>query len=599
MSFGADAETAAERAKVATGLKIDRTTSDLAAAWSRAWDEIASEWDAAIEDLVAATHDGQWPTRAQINRSRRAQAALQAASDALTGLSGETQVRIVGDLPGLLSLAEQQQRALIGVQLPRDAAVDWARLDGQALKAIVKRTTRQITALTWPLAAEATDAMRSALIRGVAVGDNPRTAARDMVARVKGAFDGGYTRAENIARTEMIDAHREAARQAQDANRDVLQGWRWTAALSDRTCPACLSKHGQVFDLDEPGPLGHQSCRCARTPVTRSWQDLGFDLPEPTGSAPTGPEWLAKQPEAVQRKILGPKRYEAWKAGQYPPEQWAVRRSTTGWRDSFTTSRAPEFMATAAPVRSLTDWAAVATPEAIESKLAELMTGIGSVSGITGRRGLDIEKLRGMATAVERLVSEYPQVKFNLVIDSIKRGNVMAQAECRLNRVTRGYTDMTLRVNTAKLSSRSKMGAIANGSERDTFWWTLRPEVPDVQTFDYVLNHEFGHLIDYTTGNYKSRTGISPARNMAAVAREQGIDQPPRYFIVHTASPEEVANYERWQAFTGREMSRYARTSTAEGIAEAFADVRINGSYASETNRRTVEQLLGKLRVMS
>jgi len=69
--------------------------------------------------------------------------------------------------------------------------------------------------------------------------------------------------------------------------------------------------------------------------VTRSWKELGFDIPHPPRTAPTGPEWLAKQPEKVQRAVLGPKRYQAWKNGTYPPESWAVRRSTTGWRDSF------------------------------------------------------------------------------------------------------------------------------------------------------------------------------------------------------------------------------------------------------------------------
>ena len=37
----------------------------------------------------------------------------------------------------------------------------------------------------------------------------------------------------------------------------------------------------------------------------------------------------------VRELILGPKRFAAWQAGDYPVEAWSVRRSTAGWRDSF------------------------------------------------------------------------------------------------------------------------------------------------------------------------------------------------------------------------------------------------------------------------
>lgn len=602
MTISDDAAKAAERAKIATGLRIDATTSELATAWSRAWNEIAKEWDLAIEDLVAATRDGQWPTRAQINRSRRAQSALQAASESLTGLARQTQIQITGDLPGLIEQAQLQQLALVGIQLPPDSGIDWARLDRRALSSIVERTTQQVTALTWPLAGDATAAMKSALVRGVAVGDNPRDVARDMVSRVHGAFDGGLRRAENIARTEMIDAHRTASKMTQDANLHVIKGWRWTANLSDRTCPACLSMHGQEFPPEEPGPLGHQSCRCSRAPVTKSWRELGFDIDEPPRNAPTGPQWLAGQPESVQRKVLGTRRYDAWKAGQYPPEQWAVRRSTTGWRDSFRTSKAPMVAAGAPEAVALTDWAKLTTPEAIEAQLSQVMSGVGRVSGLAGRKGLDIEKVRNMATTVERLVADYPQVKFDFVVDRINRTNVVAQASCNYDRNTRTYVHLKMQVNSSKLSSRSKIGATADGPERDTFFWTLRPEVPDVQSFDYVLNHEFGHLLDYTTGNYKTYNtarGITTEKNLIDVAREQGISQPERYFITYNAEPKALANYYRWKELREREISGYGRSSPAEGIAEAFADVRVNGNYASETNRRTVDQLLELLKGVS
>lgn len=327
--------------KLAADRRMDVTVGQVTAAWSRAWDEIAQEWREAVEELVALAEDGQWPTRAQIARSVRAQAALQATSEALTELVRDTNAVVVGDLPELVRLAGEHQGKLLAAQLPPGARLPVVGFDPVAVAAMVERTTQQITALTWPLSAEAEAAMRSSLIRGMAVGANPRVTARDMLKRVKGDFEGGRARAENIARTETMDAMRTAAKRAQDANADVLKGWVWTAALDPRTCPACLSMHGRVFPLDEPGPLGHPSCRCARTPVTKTWRELGFDIDEPTEPAQTGIEWFEQQDADTQKAHLGPKRYEAYLAGDYPPEQWAVLRPNPDWRPSYGVSPVP------------------------------------------------------------------------------------------------------------------------------------------------------------------------------------------------------------------------------------------------------------------
>jgi hypothetical protein len=97
----------------------------------------------------------------------------------------------------------------------------------------------------------------------------------------EGGFNGGLSRALTIARTETISAHREAAAVSHQENADTLAGWRWLCALSDRSCPACLAKNGELHPVSEPGPQGHANCRCSRVPVTKSWRDLGIDLDEP------------------------------------------------------------------------------------------------------------------------------------------------------------------------------------------------------------------------------------------------------------------------------------------------------------------------------
>ena len=96
-------------------------------------------------------------------------------------------------------------------------------------------------------------------------------------------------------------------------------------------CPSCVAMHGTEHALDEPGPLDHPQGRCSRMPLVKP--ELVPGAPTPT--IESGPEWLARQPEGVQRSVLGPRRFEAWQDGDYPVSRWAVRRESPDWRASY------------------------------------------------------------------------------------------------------------------------------------------------------------------------------------------------------------------------------------------------------------------------
>ena len=179
--------------------------------------------------------------------------------------------------------------------------------------------------------------MNTALRVGVAGGQNPTEVAERMVNGVEGAFNGGIGRATVIARTEILDAHREASFETHKENADILEGWTWHAELdSDRTCISCIAQHGTTHPVDEPGPLDHHQGRCTALPKTLSWNDLGFDIDEPEDlDIQTGADWFNNLPEEKQRAILGPTRYEAWQDGRFPINQWSQRRSSEGWRDAY------------------------------------------------------------------------------------------------------------------------------------------------------------------------------------------------------------------------------------------------------------------------
>jgi hypothetical protein len=204
---------------------VDSTTAALTQAWGRAWQEIVAEYQAAADEIVDMIDQGEYPTRRQILRSQRAANAVKAAVEAVQDLSRTASVQIIGNLDGIIATAERWQRSIAATQLPYQYGIEWARVDHRAIEAIVRRTTGRIEAATRPLPRLTLERMKAALVRGVAVGDNPNVVARQIVSRCEGEFRGGLYRARTIARTELLDASRRASDQSRKANQQVLAGW--------------------------------------------------------------------------------------------------------------------------------------------------------------------------------------------------------------------------------------------------------------------------------------------------------------------------------------------------------------------------------------
>lgn len=321
----------------------DQQTRDLVAAWVTAWNEVAPDLNAVLVDMLIS---GDKITRAAMLRSSRLQQVLAIIANHLEQLTGDAHVRIVGDLRQVLDIAGGAQASIIDSQLPPHAGqlVDlqaWSRVDERALEAIVRRSTEQITSRLRPLSREADRAVRAELLRGFSAGSNPRQTAGRVLARAEGRFNGGLTRAMAIARTETLDASRAGGHIGRMQHADVLEGWEWHCELSRRSCPACIAQDGTLHPLDEPGPNDHVNGRCTAVPRTKSWADLGFDIAEPADLRQSGQDWFADQSADVQKSILGPGRYDAWRAGHYPPEAWSQTVHNADWRTSVQVSRTP------------------------------------------------------------------------------------------------------------------------------------------------------------------------------------------------------------------------------------------------------------------
>ena len=321
---------------------LDHHTTTLTAAWATSWASVAGELEAVLLELA---EDGDVPGW-RIEKSRRAQQGLAAAGRALEDLAELTGTTISDDAARAIGLGVDGEIAMIGAQLPPGHS-GVVRVDDAQIAAMLGRTTQQITAVSWPISAETLAAIQAELARGMIVGDNPREAARRMMQATEGRFTGGLTRALNISRTEMLSAMRTAQHATDQVNSDVLAGWTWISHLDSRTCPSCIAQHGTEYPIEEPGPLDHQSGRCARGPRTKSWAELGFTgIPEPDLGMQDAGEWFEGLTDDEQRSMLGNSRFEAWQRGDYPMSAWSVRRENPGWRPSYVVSPAPKQGAT-------------------------------------------------------------------------------------------------------------------------------------------------------------------------------------------------------------------------------------------------------------
>ena len=343
MALTGDTWAQAERFRRDAAAITDAQVRAMVISYADAWDEVAADLEAAVTDLVAGAKDGN-VTRAMVSRNRRLREALALIGDRLDKLAAESGAMVIGDLRTAVATATAAQDAIIATQLPKDVAarvlVRFEQVPFGAIDTMLARVTQQIHAKTLPLSAEAVDVMKRELVRGLVGGTNPNETAARVMRRVQGVFEGGAARAARIARTETLDAMREAARIHDTANADTLRGWQWVASLSSRTCPACWGMHGTEHPVTDPGPLGHQNCRCARVPVLKSWRELGIDIDEPADILPDPDSVFADLPKERQLQVLGPQRWAAWDRGDYPRSSWAVRRENSGWRPSYVTSPA-------------------------------------------------------------------------------------------------------------------------------------------------------------------------------------------------------------------------------------------------------------------
>lgn len=266
---------------------------------------------AAIKSLVDA---GTEPTLGQVQSLDRWQSLLRQTDEQILTWARHVERTVVDAQADVIALAQEHTETLTTMQLGEQRmarlGVTFDRLNTAAVEQMLGQLSGPLGTLLDDIAPEATRELTAIMTRGVGAGWSPRRTARAMSRTVSTL---PRSRALTIARTETLRAYRESARAAMQSN-DIVTGWQWHASLIG-SCPICVALHGTVHESGEIMAV-HPNCRCTAVPLSKSWSELGFDEPdEATVQVEPGEQWFARQPEAVQRSVLGPGKHDLYLAG--------------------------------------------------------------------------------------------------------------------------------------------------------------------------------------------------------------------------------------------------------------------------------------------
>lgn len=266
-------------------------------------------------DITAARATGRDPARL-LARSARTRARLDGirarlleftryATPVLTSLQSGHAQAAVGDTLNLTLAALGPAPEGVHLEFRPPSALVAHRLIGNAADGT------PLGDLLHQVAGDQSRKARDVLLRGVALGENPRTVARRFAATTGETLK----RSLLIARTEGLRVHRQVTLDAYQAN-PAVTGWAWQCTFDTRTCPACWAMSGTTFP-NTVSLNSHPGCRCVMVPRTVSWEELGFTgISDSRPEVRDGSDVFAELPPAEQRTILGPSKYDAYTQGR-------------------------------------------------------------------------------------------------------------------------------------------------------------------------------------------------------------------------------------------------------------------------------------------
>jgi len=163
------------------------------------------------------------------------------------------------------------------------------------------------------------------ILSEIAIGSSLGETQRQIVRRLTSLGVSHEEQVGSLVRTVTNHVASSARAETLKQNEDILQGHRWIATLDSRTTPVCRARDRKVYPLDGPKPPAHWGCRSSIVPVLKdeyqreipgsTRPSVGPDGVEQVSSSTNYGDWLARQPAAFQKEVLGPARYKLFSKG--------------------------------------------------------------------------------------------------------------------------------------------------------------------------------------------------------------------------------------------------------------------------------------------
>lgn len=272
-------------------------------AMTRAWLQVEHALEAQVSALSFQLAGDEAPSVSQVLQLQRTRSLLAQAQGEVSRYTASAARTIADGQQALARLGLEHAVALTQASYPRFTLARFAILPVDALESMAGfagdgTPLSKLLARAWPDAAQG---ITDALTQAVALGRNPNETAR----LLNDGLALGLNRTLVITRTEQLRAYRDASRQ-QYAHSGVVTGYKRIAAHDHRICLGCLLADGRTYAtsqaLDE-----HPQGRCSTVPIVSG-------APVPRWQA--GGSWLREQDPDVQKSIMGPQAYSAWRGGQ-------------------------------------------------------------------------------------------------------------------------------------------------------------------------------------------------------------------------------------------------------------------------------------------
>ena len=286
----------------------------------RAYGRIYQDVNSEIDDLLKGLWDegeGKYRESVKLTRLR---ALKKQIADEIGRYGAYADTEMLEGSRDAIAAALNDSRALTQLALPeglQQAGImgQWHRLPAEAVEQMLGflgPDSPLHDALVKELGGEVAERVGQAMTKGIALGWNPRKVA----AYITKQFGAGLTWSMRTVRTAQLWSYREATRASYLANPRIVKGWTWSAAIDTRTCMSCLAMDGTHHPSTEV-LNDHHNGRCAMLPDTVTYRDLGLDVDTPPLETESGRDWFERQPESVQKQMMGKGMWDKWQGGAF------------------------------------------------------------------------------------------------------------------------------------------------------------------------------------------------------------------------------------------------------------------------------------------